>query len=201
MNKTDKSQWWAKIRRGLFVDPKAKHYKKMGSAIWLYGYLHQRAHSDGDGTVQFKYETASRDTGVQVRTLKRMMKTLKNGYVSVKRNPKSLTVKIINFKLPKYQKRELKGDIYKGDNIVLSEDEREDRCVLSEVTDVSHHPPPSDFVSPQNERKKVGREDNNVLSHQNPSYQKAPPSQPGKETGFSFKQRQHRLRGAYELPN
>ena len=188
-HKKDKSDWWARVRRGLVIDCKGTHYKDMGVAIWLYLYLHQRAHSDGDGTVQFKYETASKDTGIDVRTLRRMMRKLKKGYVSVKRNSKSLTVQILKWKPSKSAKGSPKSGI-----------SREDTSVLSDRTDVSYQVQKNEIVSSQKQTEKDGREDNSVLSHQNLIKQKAPPSQPGKESGFRFKQRQYRLRGgAYGL--
>ena len=76
------------IRGGLWH---AKHYLAMGDAIWLFGWLvhRQTTQKNGEGLVLrgmlLTYDAIARDTGYNVRTLKRWMSWLRErGYVSVK---------------------------------------------------------------------------------------------------------------------
>lgn len=92
------SEWWAAFRRGLFVDKSAKHHDQMGSAIWLYGYLHMAA-DWRTGKLVRKYETISNDTGYKKRTLERWMATLiKFDYIKVIQLSKSLSIEITKWR-------------------------------------------------------------------------------------------------------
>lgn len=93
-----KQEWWAPLRAGLFSDPTGKHYKRMGPALWLYGYLHIGADWK-EGTLERKYETIHNHSGIPTRNLQRMMKRLeKFGYVEVTRKAKSMVISITKWR-------------------------------------------------------------------------------------------------------
>lgn len=92
------SKWWANIRNGLFVDENGKHYKRMGEAIWLYGYLHMAADWQ-TGKLIRKYKTIMNDTGHKKRTLVRWMATLKKyGYIKVIPLSNSMAIEITKWR-------------------------------------------------------------------------------------------------------
>ena len=86
--------WWGGIWRGLVVDSKAKHYKAMRSALWLFVYF--IIHSDRrTGTLYRKYETIARDMGVKPRTVRYWLTTLrKRGYVKIETSSGSSAIYI-----------------------------------------------------------------------------------------------------------
>lgn len=91
------------IRGGLWDE---KHFRRMGSAIWLFGWLvhRQTTQRHGEGLVLrgkgIDYTTISEDTGFSERTLQRWMATLiRGGYVSVKHTCyKRLVIRVLNAK-------------------------------------------------------------------------------------------------------
>jgi beta-phosphoglucomutase-like phosphatase (HAD superfamily) len=84
--------WWAGIWRGLVVDSKAKHYKAMRSALWLFGYF--IIHADRrTGTLFRKQETIARDMGVKTRTVRYWLATLRrHGYVKIENSSGSSSI-------------------------------------------------------------------------------------------------------------
>lgn len=98
MSKNGNQDWWAPLRKGLFADPTGKHYQRMGTALWLYGYLHEGADWK-TGKLERKYETIHFETGISIRTLQRMMNQLKNfGYVEVTRKSQSMVIQITKWR-------------------------------------------------------------------------------------------------------
>lgn len=85
----NEKSWWGPIWRGLVVDPGAKHYLKIRSALWLFIYL--ILHADRKtGELYRRYDTISRDTGIPKRTVRRWLAVLeKAGYVEVDRGRQS----------------------------------------------------------------------------------------------------------------
>lgn len=90
MNKT----WWAPVHRGLVVHKNAKHYLRMGNAIWLFLYL--LLHADRKtGTLNRKIETITKDTGIPYWTLYHWLQVLrKHNYIKVKKCQYHLHLKI-----------------------------------------------------------------------------------------------------------
>ena len=90
--------WWAALWRGLIVDKSAKHYKAMGSAIWLYMYL--LIHADRQtGILARKISTIARDMHMSKRTVQYWLARLrKAGYVIVRNSGRSLEVHIQKWK-------------------------------------------------------------------------------------------------------
>jgi hypothetical protein len=39
LERSQGSQWWARIYRGLVIDSSARHYLQMGPAVWLFLYF------------------------------------------------------------------------------------------------------------------------------------------------------------------
>ena len=91
------------IRGGLWD---AKHYERMGAAVWLFGWLvhRQTQQRHGEGLVlrgkPLSYEAIAADTGFDERTLRRWMQTLrKHGYVSLKHSCyKTMVIRVLNAK-------------------------------------------------------------------------------------------------------
>lgn len=86
--------WWAGVWLGLVVDSKAKHYKAMHSALWLLIYF--IIHADRrTGTLFRKKETIARDMGVNTRTVRYWLVTLrKEGYVKIESSKGSSAISI-----------------------------------------------------------------------------------------------------------
>lgn len=88
--------WWAPVHKGLFTD--SKHRERMGSAIWFYGFFLQCADRE-TGCFMRKRETIERETGISLRTIDRMIKTLSDeGYILVKHRPYSLDIQITKWR-------------------------------------------------------------------------------------------------------
>jgi len=86
------------MRKGLFCDPKGKHYRRLGMAIWVYGYLHQGADLE-TGKLVRKYETIHQETDIPLRNIQRMMKKLeKLKYIEVVRRPHCLSIQITKWR-------------------------------------------------------------------------------------------------------
>lgn len=91
------------IRGGLWDE---KHFRRMGSAIWLFGWLvhRQTTQLHGEGLVlrgkPIDYAMISADTGFSERTVRRWMAALiSGGYVSVKHTCyKRLVIRVLNAK-------------------------------------------------------------------------------------------------------
>jgi hypothetical protein len=91
------------IRGGLWD---AKHYDRMGDAVWLFGWLVHRQTTQTNGTglvlrgLPLTYAEISADTGWQERTLQRWMARLRRaGYIEVKHSIYSrMVIRILNAK-------------------------------------------------------------------------------------------------------
>jgi len=93
-----KSNWWTPLWRGLAVEPSAKHFKAMGSAVWLYLYLLTFANRM-TGDLFRRISTVANDTGLSSRTISRWLKILKDGkYVEVRKTGRSLQISITKWK-------------------------------------------------------------------------------------------------------
>ena len=93
-----KSNWWTPVWRGLVVDSSAKHYKAMGSAVWLYLYLLVYANRT-TGMLFRRNETIAKDTGMSTRTISRWLHSLKaGGYVELRQTGRSLQISITKWK-------------------------------------------------------------------------------------------------------
>lgn len=90
------------LRGGLFD---SGHYDRMGSAVWLYGWLVLRqTHQSGStgfvlGGAPVRYSEIEEETGFNVRTLERWMSTLRrHGYVETESAPGGVIVRITKAK-------------------------------------------------------------------------------------------------------
>jgi len=89
--------------RGVLLD--ARHYERMGSAIWLYAWLllrqtHQRGSTGWVlGGSPVSYREIEEETGFNRRTLERWMRTLRgNGYIETDVAPDGIVVRITKAK-------------------------------------------------------------------------------------------------------
>ena len=99
--KTDfipKTNWWTPLWKGLPVEATAKHYKAMGSALWLYLYLLVFANRS-TGKLFRRNSTIAADMGLSVRTISRWLHILKTGgYIEVRPTGRSLQISITKWK-------------------------------------------------------------------------------------------------------
>jgi len=91
-------RWWRAVWRGLIVDAEAKHYRAMGSALWLFIYL--VIHADPkSGALSRKYQTIAEEMGVAPRTIRSWLSRLMQyGYVTVKQTGRSQVIHISRWK-------------------------------------------------------------------------------------------------------
>lgn len=76
-----------------------KHAKKMGSSIFLFGFLLSK--TNGKGQVQITYQSISKNMNVPIRTLGAWMQTLKQGgYLAIQKSD-SMLIQITNFRSTK----------------------------------------------------------------------------------------------------
>lgn len=93
-----KSNWWTPLWRGLAVEPSAKHFKAMGSAVWLYLYLLTFANRTS-GNLFRRISTIASDMGLSSRTVSRWLRVLKaGGYIEVRQTGRSLQIAITKWK-------------------------------------------------------------------------------------------------------
>jgi len=92
----------AGLRGGLFED---RHFTRMGSAVWLYGWLvlRQTHQSNSIGWVlggsPVTYREIEGETGFKCRTLERWMRTLRqNGYIETDAVPGGVKIRITKAK-------------------------------------------------------------------------------------------------------
>jgi hypothetical protein len=94
INPSRSSEWWAPVWRGLFVDPVGKHYRAMGSALWLYGYLIVHANRR-NGILYRRVATISNDMQVPGRTVQAWMARLRrHGYIGTKATGRALEISV-----------------------------------------------------------------------------------------------------------
>jgi hypothetical protein len=89
--------------RGVLFE--ARHYEKMGAAVWLYGWLVLRqTHQSGAigwvlGGAPISYREIEEETGFGRRTLERWMHALRrNGYIETSAAPSGVVVRIMKAK-------------------------------------------------------------------------------------------------------
>jgi hypothetical protein len=89
--------------RGVLFE--ARHFERMGSAIWLYGWLVLRqTHQTGTfgwvlGGAPVNYREIEEETGFNRRTLERWMQTLRRGgYIETEAVPAGITIRITKAK-------------------------------------------------------------------------------------------------------
>ena len=99
LNKQNKGKtWWSPIWRGLVVDPKARHYKQMKNAIWLFVYLLIYANRK-TGELWRRHDTIASDMGIHARTVRRLQsRLLRHGYITVTRAGRSHVIHIQKWK-------------------------------------------------------------------------------------------------------
>lgn len=79
---SQKTDWWARLYRGLVMDSTARHYRQMKIAIWLFLYFLLNANWKS-GTLYRRLSTISADTGINLFALRRWLRILvRNGYVN-----------------------------------------------------------------------------------------------------------------------
>ena len=90
--------WWGAIWRGIVVDEKGKHYRHMGSAVWLFIYL--LIHADRKaGSVRRKYTTIAHDMNVSEGTIRNWMRRLRrHQYVTAVSTGRGLLIHIRRWK-------------------------------------------------------------------------------------------------------
>ncbi len=101
--------------RGVLFE--ARHYERMGAAVWLYGWLVLRqTHQQADvgwvlGGAPISYREIEEETGFNVRTLERWMHTLRReGYIQTEAAPAGVTVRIMKAKkFPQGSRRNADG--------------------------------------------------------------------------------------------
>ena len=97
-NFVSKSNWWTPLWRGLVVDPTAKHFRAMGSAVWLYLYFLVFANRS-TGSLFRRNATITKDMGMSSRTISRWLNILKTGgYIEVRQTGRSLQISITKWK-------------------------------------------------------------------------------------------------------
>ena len=89
--------------RGVLFE--ARHHRRMGAAVWLYGWLVLRqTHQHGDlgwvlGGAPISYREIEEETGFNCRTLERWMHTLRrHGYIETEAAPSGVIVRITKAK-------------------------------------------------------------------------------------------------------
>jgi len=89
--------------RGVLFE--ARHYQRMGAALWLYGWLVLRqTHQQGDigwvlGGAPISYREIEEETGFNIRTLERWMQGLRReGYIETEAAPAGIIVRIMKAK-------------------------------------------------------------------------------------------------------
>ena len=120
----DKSNnWWSPLRRGLLIEPNARHYRQMSQAVWLYLYFLVNADAK-QGTLFRRLSTISKDTGIPVRTVRRWLGTLKkHQYITAEFNGSFWQIAVTKWRpITKFSKgnsnwfKRLKGNLFNGYN-------------------------------------------------------------------------------------
>lgn len=98
MSRSDKQfsrkTWWGPVWRDLVVDTRAKHYKEMRNALWLFVYF--IIHADRrSGSLSRRYETIVQDMGIKKRTVRNwLLRLRKAGYIKIERSRGSSAIYI-----------------------------------------------------------------------------------------------------------
>jgi DNA-binding transcriptional ArsR family regulator len=90
--------WWAPVWQGLVMDPNAKHYQRMGQAVWLFLYFLLNANRR-TGLLMRRSSTITAQTGYKPRTIRQWLKTLREkGYIRTKSTGRYLKIEICRWK-------------------------------------------------------------------------------------------------------
>lgn len=90
--------WWIHLWSGLARDPTGKHYRSMGTAIWLYLYLLVSANRT-DGVVLRRKETIMLQTGFSETSVSRWLQELRDkGYITSTSNGRALRIQITKWR-------------------------------------------------------------------------------------------------------
>ena len=90
--------WWSPLWRGLIADPKATHYKRLRSSLYLL--LFCILHADRrTGTLYRKLPTIAAEMGISVYTIRKWLATLrKYGYVTTRSTGRATHITIQKWK-------------------------------------------------------------------------------------------------------
>lgn len=89
-----KSDWWARLYRGLVMDSTARHYRQMGQAVWLFLYFLLNANWK-TGELYRYLSTVAEDTGFNYYAVRRWLRVLqRNGYVNAYYNGRFWTIRV-----------------------------------------------------------------------------------------------------------
>jgi|OpeIllAssembly_1097287.scaffolds.fasta_scaffold296521_2 hypothetical protein len=90
--------WWAPLWQGLVMDPQAKHYRRLGQAVWLFLYFLLNANRR-TGLLMRRAKTISTQTGFKARTIRKWLKTLRDeGYIRTRCTGRYLEIEICRWK-------------------------------------------------------------------------------------------------------
>ncbi len=90
--------WWAPLWQGLVMDPQAKHYHRLGQAVWLFLYFLVNANRR-TGLLVRRARTISTQTGFKPRTIRQWLKTLRDeGYIGTRCTGRYLEIEIRRWK-------------------------------------------------------------------------------------------------------
>lgn len=93
-----RKRWWRAVWRGLVVDAEAKHYRAMGSALWLFIYFVIHANPKS-GVLCRKYQTIAGEMGISPRTVRSWLaRLMQQSYVSVMQTGRSQVIHISRWK-------------------------------------------------------------------------------------------------------
>ena len=111
-------QWWFPIWMKLIMDPEARHYHRMKTAIWLFLYLFFSA-DRGSGSLARKIETISSEMGIKRDTIIRWINVLrKHGYIATRNTGRGLLIQIRQWVNPlpdvrnRVQQKQEKSDLW-----------------------------------------------------------------------------------------
>lgn len=90
--------WWTHLWSGLVRDATGKHHKILKQAIWLYLYFLIAA-DWRKGSLFRRIPTIATETGLNIRTIQRWLKTLRNkGYIVTRSNGRSIQIWITKWR-------------------------------------------------------------------------------------------------------
>lgn len=96
----NQKQWWTPVWTGLVMDREARHYRKMGKAIWLFLYLFLNA-DRRSGFLAVKVKTISSKMGIKPDTIARWLNILREeGYIATQNTGRGLLIQIKGWENP-----------------------------------------------------------------------------------------------------
>lgn len=118
-------QWWAPLWRGLVVDAEAKHYRALGSSVWLFLYL--VVHADRKtGVLRRKQTTIARDMSVPERTVRGWFRRiLAHGYIETRATGRASTIQVTKWRCPSAMRHavgDLTGQLWPGRTATIGQD-------------------------------------------------------------------------------